>query len=60
MEPTRPKADGAERELPMAETAAQETYEKPTLTNYGPLTRLTRSGPGTAADAKGARRMACL
>ena len=60
MEPTRPKNDGADPALPMAENVQPETYEKPTLTNYGPLTRLTRSSVGSLADAKGARRMACL
>ena len=38
------------------ELAPASGYEKPTLTSYGSLTRLTRNLAGTTSDAKGGKR----
>lgn len=58
MEPTRPDQSP---DRPSAEpTDAAPAYEKPALTNYGSLARLTRSTPGTLVDAMGVNRRTCL
>jgi hypothetical protein len=61
MDPDRPKDDQLKTTDAGADHSGGPSYEKPVLTNYGTLARLTRGGVGTLSDASGTMRMAtCL
>lgn len=57
MDPTQPKDDHENPGHAGAEPTGAPSYEKPALTSYGSLARLTRSTAGTSTDAKGGKRM---
>jgi hypothetical protein len=60
MDPDRPKDDHVKPADAGADQSGDPSYEKPVLTNYGTLARLTRNGAGTLSDASGVMRMSCL
>jgi hypothetical protein len=60
MDPDRPKDDDVKPADAGADQSGGASYEKPVLTNYGTLARLTRNGTGTLTDGLGTMRMACL
>jgi hypothetical protein len=55
----RPKDEPVEATTSRTESR-EAPYEKPRLTSYGSLARLTRSNPGTLIDGRGTNRMTCL
>lgn len=57
MDPNRPKDDHVNPGNAGADQTGGPSYEKPALTNYGSLARLTRNTAGTSTDAKGGKRM---
>jgi hypothetical protein len=57
MDPNRPKDDDVNRGNARDDRTDTPAYEKPALTDYGSLARLTRNAAGTLTDAKGGKRM---
>lgn len=57
MDSNRPEDDHVKPASAGPDQTGGPPYEKPALTNYGSLARLTRNTAGTSSDAKGTKRM---
>jgi hypothetical protein len=60
MDPDRPPDDHVTPAATGADQSRSPSYEKPVLTKYGTLARLTRDMSGSLADGSGPARRACL